>query len=57
MKADPTYRPGNLIIGGGGRGIRVAPARKGIGKWVVVAEQGDIVGECFVREKEEVGEK
>ena len=57
MEADHKYRPGNLIIGGGGRGVRVAPASKGTGKWVVVAEQGDVVGECFVRAKEEEAKK
>ncbi|KAJ9603284.1 hypothetical protein H2200_012062 [Cladophialophora chaetospira] len=30
MEADPQYRPGNLIIGGGGRGVRKAPEHKGI---------------------------
>jgi hypothetical protein len=33
MLADPTYRPGNLICGGGGRGVRQAPKDMGIGKW------------------------
>jgi hypothetical protein len=49
MKADPTYRPGNLIIGGGGRGVRKAPKSAGIGKWHVVRERGDPVGEAVVR--------
>lgn len=51
MQAVQKYRPGNLIIGGGGRGVRVAPAEAGIGQWVVVAEEGDIVGERFVRKQ------
>ncbi|KAL2126067.1 hypothetical protein VTI74DRAFT_1830 [Chaetomium olivicolor] len=33
MQLDPTYRPGNLIIGGGGRGKRRAPEDMGIGEW------------------------
>lgn len=33
MIADPKYRPGNLIVGGGGRGVRHAPKDMGIGKW------------------------
>ncbi|KAF1838304.1 hypothetical protein BDW02DRAFT_517022 [Decorospora gaudefroyi] len=49
MLADPMYRPGNLIVGGGGRGVRHAPQAMGIGKWVVACEEGDYVGECFVR--------
>ncbi|KAL6706921.1 hypothetical protein ACN47E_005064 [Coniothyrium glycines] len=49
MFADPTYRPGNLIVGGGGRGVRHAPKELGIGKWVTTCEEGHHVGECFVR--------
>ena len=49
MDADETYRPGNLIIGGGGRGIRIAPAHAGTGKWDVVREKGNPVGETFIR--------
>lgn len=49
MKADPNYRPGNLIIGGGGRGVRHAPESAGIGKWRVVRERGDPIGESVVR--------
>jgi hypothetical protein len=32
MEADPNYRPGNLILGGGGRGVKKAPAHAGIGE-------------------------
>lgn len=49
MEADPTYRPGNLIVGGGGRGLRKAPASAGTGKWKVLREEGDLVGEIVVR--------
>src|SRR4051794_12610625 len=49
MEADPKYRPGNLIVGGGGRGVRVAPEEYGMGEWVVVREQGNPVGECLVK--------
>jgi hypothetical protein len=49
MKADSNYRPGNLIIGGGGRGVRKAPKSAGIGKWRVVRERGDPIGEAVVR--------
>ena len=51
MLADPEYRPGNLIVGGGGRGVRKAPKDMGIGKWVCHCEDGHPVGECFVRKE------
>lgn len=54
MKADPSYRPGNLIIGGGGRGVRKAPQSAGIGKWRVVRERGDLIGEAVVRAEQKV---
>lgn len=50
MEYDESYRPGNLILGGGGRGVRIAPAKAGVGKWKVVREEGDLVGEVFVRD-------
>ncbi|KFH43239.1 hypothetical protein ACRE_060460 [Hapsidospora chrysogenum ATCC 11550] len=49
MEADKSYRPGNLIIGGGGRGVRRAPSKYGIGEWVCVAERGDPIGEIWMR--------
>lgn len=49
MKADESYRPGNLIVGGGGRGVRRAPKELGIGEWVVYKNKGDPVGEVLVR--------
>lgn len=49
MEADPKYRPGNLIVGGGGRGIRHAPASVGMGKWKVVRGEGDPVDEIVMR--------
>jgi hypothetical protein len=51
MEADPSYRPGNLIVGGGGRGVRKAPPEMGSGKWVVAHEEGHAVGECYVRKE------
>ena len=36
MEADPNYRPGNLIVGGGGRGTRKAPKEMGIGDWEIL---------------------
>ncbi|CEL07875.1 hypothetical protein ASPCAL11029 [Aspergillus calidoustus] len=50
MKKDPNYRPGNLILGGGGRGVRRAPEEAGTGKWVIKAHEGDPVREIYVRE-------
>ncbi|KAI0109356.1 hypothetical protein F4776DRAFT_643546 [Hypoxylon sp. NC0597] len=49
MKEDKSYRPGNLIIGGGGRGMRIAPERYGIGEWECVQDHGDPVGEVWIR--------
>ncbi|EPS29985.1 hypothetical protein POX_b02997 [Penicillium oxalicum] len=49
MQADPQYRPGNVIVGGGGRGVRVAPASYGMGEWVVFKNEGDGVRETYVR--------
>ncbi|KAI0880631.1 uncharacterized protein GGS22DRAFT_197398 [Annulohypoxylon maeteangense] len=49
MKEDKTYRPGNLIIGGGGRGMRRAPDEYGTGDWECVQDHGDPVGEVWVR--------
>lgn len=54
MLADPKYRPGNLIVGGGGRGVRRAPEEMGIGKWVCCCDDGHPVGECFVRKEKPV---
>lgn len=51
MRADPSYRPGNLIIGGGGRGKRKAPKEMGMGDWVVLREEGHPVGEVWVKRK------
>jgi len=49
MEANEDYRPGNLIIGGGGRGVRRAPRHLGVGEWVVLKEEGDATGEVLVR--------
>ena len=52
MKANPNYRPGNLIIGGGGRGVRKASAKYGIGEWETLREHGNPVGECVIRKRQ-----
>ena len=49
MESNEDYRPGNLIVGGGGRGVRKAPKELGMGAWEVVREGGDLVGEVLVR--------
>ncbi|EXJ66062.1 uncharacterized protein A1O5_10676 [Cladophialophora psammophila CBS 110553] len=51
MQADPTYRPGNLIVGGGGRGVQRAPEKYGIGEWMSHMWEGDIVKHTFVRKQ------
>lgn len=50
MEANEDYRPGNLILGGGGRGVRKAPKESGIGKWIVHKNKGDPVGEVLIRQ-------
>lgn len=47
MRADKKYRPGNLIVGGGGRGCRIAPEEYGIGQWECIANPGCPVGEVW----------
>lgn len=49
MKTDDKYRPGNLIVGGGSRGVRVAPKEYGMGEWELVREEHDLVGEVLIR--------
>jgi len=49
MEANENYRPGNLIIGGGGRGVRRAPKELGIGEWKILKGAGDAVGLTYVR--------
>jgi hypothetical protein len=50
MKADENYRPGNVIIGGGGRGMRRAPKEIGMGDWVALDEgKGHPIDEVYVR--------
>ncbi|RWA13215.1 hypothetical protein EKO27_g1895 [Xylaria grammica] len=49
MKKDASYRPGNLIVGGGGRGMRRAPEEYGIGEWECVSGHGDPVDEVWVK--------
>ena len=57
MQADEKYRPGNLIIGGGGRGVRTAPKEMGIGEWVVLRNDGDPIGEVYVRKGPSLNKK
>jgi len=57
MEADADYRPGNLIVGGGGRGVRKAPPELGIGKWAPVHDPGHAVGELYVRKEKPVKKK
>ena len=51
MKDDKKYRPGNLIVGGGGRGMKHAPEEHGIGNWEVWSNEGDAVLETYIRAK------
>jgi hypothetical protein len=47
----PGYRPGNLIVGGGGRGVRKAPEEYGIGDWVTYMWEGDDIKQTMVRKQ------
>ncbi|KAE8148632.1 hypothetical protein BDV25DRAFT_131055 [Aspergillus avenaceus] len=49
MMENPDYRPGNLILGGGGRGKRRAPKECGIGEWDVAGYQGSPIAETYLR--------
>ena len=49
MEANEQYRPGNLIVGGGGRGVRRAPKEMGIGQWEVHKGEGDLIGMVYRR--------
>lgn len=37
MRVNLDYRPGNLIAGGGGRGLRKAPGHLGMGTWKILS--------------------
>lgn len=56
MHTDECYRPGNLIIGGGGRGVRLAAKEHGIGEWICVENPGDPIDEIWVRKNPETEE-
>jgi hypothetical protein len=57
MENDATYRPGNLMMGGGGRGFIIAPKEAGTGEWDAAGEEGDIVGEKVIRREHACEEK
>ena len=52
MEMNKDYRPGNLIVGGGGRGVRKAPEEYGMGEWKAVQGHGSAVEELYVRKEE-----
>ncbi|KAJ5242385.1 uncharacterized protein N7469_000712 [Penicillium citrinum] len=51
LHIDNNYRPGNLIIGGGGRGVARAPEKHGIGEWEIFSHEGDILRQTYIRKK------
>lgn len=51
MQLDENYRPGNLIIGGGGRGVRFAKDAYRHEDWVCVEGENDPVGEIWMKRK------
>jgi uncharacterized protein (DUF2235 family) len=50
LQANHDHRPGNLIIGGGGRGVQKAPQEYGIGAWNVSRYEGCQVRETYIRQ-------
>ncbi|PKY06628.1 hypothetical protein P168DRAFT_302930 [Aspergillus campestris IBT 28561] len=50
MQDNPEYRPGNLIVGRGGRGVRKAPKDYGMGRWDVSRYAGCPVRETYMRQ-------
>jgi hypothetical protein len=48
MQADDTYRPANAILGGGGRGLTIAPPEFGIGEWKVCKYPDDPLRETYI---------
>ncbi|KAE8381327.1 hypothetical protein BDV26DRAFT_278893 [Aspergillus bertholletiae] len=51
LKLNSHYRPGNLIIGGGGRGVKIAPKECGIGEWEVAEHHGCPIQETYLRKQ------
>ncbi|KAE8139262.1 hypothetical protein BDV38DRAFT_281425 [Aspergillus pseudotamarii] len=51
LRFNPEYRPGNLIIGGGGRGVKIAPKERGIGDWEVADHHGCPIQETYLRKQ------
>jgi uncharacterized protein (DUF2235 family) len=49
LHVNGNYRPGNLIIGGGGRGKLKASKDEGTGEWVVDGNKGCPLQETYVR--------
>ncbi|KAF3484443.1 uncharacterized protein GIQ15_03767 [Arthroderma uncinatum] len=51
LQARDDYRPGNLILGGGGRGVRRLPKDHPIGEWDVLNNEGCPIRETYIRRK------
>jgi hypothetical protein len=49
LQSNPEYRPANMIIGGGGRGVKEVGAEYGIGQWEVIRYEGDPTRETYIR--------
>ncbi|KAL4931031.1 T6SS phospholipase effector Tle1-like catalytic domain-containing protein [Aspergillus undulatus] len=49
LHTNSEYRPGNLIMGGGGRGMLKAPKECGTGEWVVADYEGRPLTETYIR--------
>lgn len=49
LQSNQEYRPGNMVIGGGGRTAKDAPVEFGIGQWEILRHKGDPTRETYTR--------
>jgi hypothetical protein len=49
LQSNTEYRPANMIIGGGGRGVKEVGAEYGIGEWEIIRHGGDPTRETYIR--------
>ncbi|KAL3476168.1 hypothetical protein BJX99DRAFT_247023 [Aspergillus californicus] len=53
LHGNPEYRPGNLIMGGGGRGKKQAPKEYGTGEWIVAGYEACPLQKTYIRKPEQ----
>ncbi|KAM5432737.1 hypothetical protein MferCBS31731_007361 [Microsporum ferrugineum] len=57
LQARDDYRPGNLILGGGGRGIKRLPKDHHTGDWDVYKHEGCSIRETYIRRRVPKGDE